>query len=473
MFLISVNLFTAILFVNILNAQVAGSLDLSFDPQDNYILSDVNESVQLPDGKIMVVGEFSNVGGNTNMNKIAKLNSNGTPATDFISSVSAPSLNSASFKLYCLALQSDGKVLIGGNFTNYSGFVRNKIVRIYQDGTIDSSFDPGSGFTGILSRVKDIKIQQDGKILVAGDFTSFNGNNLSGIIRLNQDGSLDSSFTPQTGIYQFQINSIDIQSDGKIIAGGPFAYIGSVNVRIVRFNNDGTIDSTFNPNANGSATNINRVLVQTDGKVLIAGQFSSLNGNQNIKNIARVDSNGIIDPDFIVGSNPGGMIHDIHLDANGKIVVVGTFATWNNSPSNRIVRLNSNGTFDSEFNSGNGTNNGIYCVTNQADGKYLIGGGFTQYNNIYRYSFARLNGDGTNDILDNYYNEYNSYPNPFNESLTIESGNIIQNISISDISGKIIFNKSNNLPIIKINTTDWKTGVYFIKVNNQTNKIIK
>jgi len=472
-FLISTNLFASIFFVNFLNAQVAGSIDLSFDPLDNYILSDVNESVQLPDGKIMCVGRFSSVGQNTNMKKIAKLNSDGTPATDFISSVAAPSLNSASFELNCLALQNDGKVLVGGNFTNYSDFVRNKIVRIYQDGTLDSSFDPGSGFSGILSSVKDLKIQQDGKILVAGNFTSFNGNNISGLVRLNQDGSLDNTFTPQTGIYQFQINSIDIQPDGKIIAGGPFAYIGSINVRIVRFNTDGTIDSTFNPNANGSATNINRVLVQTDGKVLIAGQFSSLNGNQNIKNIARVDSIGNIDPAFTADSNPGGMIHDIHLDPNGKIVVVGSFTTWNSSSANRIVRLNVNGTFDSGFNSGSGANNAIKCVTNQTDGKYLIGGGFIQYNNTSRYSFARLNGDGTNDILDDQFTNYNSYPNPFNELLIIESGNDIQDISISDITGKIVFNKSVNPPSVKINTIEWESGIYFIKVNKQTIKIIK
>jgi uncharacterized delta-60 repeat protein len=375
--------------------------------------------------------------------------------------------------MYCLALQDDGKVLIGGNFTNYNGYIRNKIARINQDGTIDLSFDPGSGFSNTLSSIKDIKIQQDGKILVAGDFTSYNGTNYSGIIRLNQDGSLDTSFIPQTGIYQFQINSVDIQADGKIIAGGPFAYIGTTNVRIVRFNIDGTIDPTFNPNANGSATNINKILIQPDGKVIIAGMFSSMNGNQSIKNITRVDTNGNIDAGFLVGSDPQGMIYDLHLDPNGKIVVVGSFTIWNSITAHRILRLNSNGTFDSSFNSGDGANNAINCVTNQADGKYLIGGTYSQYNSISRKGYARLNGNGTNDIIDNQITHFIAYPNPFNESIEIESESLIQDILVYDITGKTVFSESFNTSNLTVNTINWKSGVYFIKIENQTIKVIK
>lgn len=472
--LIRANSILALFFVNFLNAQIAGSLDLSFDPGlgVNSITSEVNESVQLPDGKIMLVGYFSSFGGDTNMNRIAKLNSDGTPATGFVSGASAPSLTNSSFRLYCLALQNDGKILIGGKFTHYDGYVRNCIARINQDGSIDPTFDPGTG-SGSLNDVMDIQIQPDGKILVAGKFWTFNGYNYSGLVRLNPDGSMDNSFVNDTGIYHFLINSISLQSDGKIIAGGDFAYVGTTNVRIVRFNTDGSVDPTFNPNANSSATNINRVLVQPDGKILIAGLFSSLNGNQNIKNITRVDANGVVDATFNPGANPGGMIYDIHLDANGKIVVVGFFTTWNNSPANRIVRLNANGSFDSSFNSGGGANNSIFCVTNQSDGKYLIGGAYGQYDNVSRKAFARLNGNGTNDILDNEFTQFITYPNPFNESLAIESENFIHDISVFDVSGKVVFSKSVNAHALKINTTKWKSGVYFIKMENQTIKVIK
>ena len=463
----------SLFFGNLLNAQIAGSLDLSFDPGAgvNSILSEVNESVQLPDGKILFVGYFSSFGGNTDMNRIAKLNSDGTPATGFISGVSAPSLPSSSFRLECIALQNDGKILVGGQFTEYDGYVRNCITRINQDGSIDPTFDPGSG-SGSWD-ILDIQIQPDGKILVAGEFLTFNGYNYSGLVRLNPDGTMDNTFVHDTGIYDFNINSISLQSDGKIIAGGPFAYIGTTNVRIVRFNTDGSIDPTFNPNANSSATNINRVLVQPDGKILIAGQFSSLNGDQNIKNITRVDSNGIVDATFNPGANPGGMILDIHLDANGKIAVVGSFTTWNNSPANRIVRLNANGSFDSGFNSGDGANNAIHCVTNQIDGKYLIGGVYSQYNNTSRKAFARLNGNGTNDIIDNQITHFIAYPNPFNESIEIESGSLIQDILVYDITGKTVFRESFNTSNLTINTINWKSGVYFIKVENQTIKVIK
>jgi uncharacterized delta-60 repeat protein len=323
-----------------------------------------------------------------------------------------------------------------------------------------------------LSSIKDIKIQQDGKILVAGDFTSYNGTNYSGIIRLNQDGSLDTSFIPQTGIYQFQINSVDIQADGKIIAGGPFAYIGTTNVRIVRFNIDGTIDPTFNPNANGSATNINKILIQPDGKVIIAGMFSSMNGNQSIKNITRVDTNGNIDAGFLVGSDPQGMIYDLHLDPNGKIVVVGSFTIWNSITAHRILRLNSNGTFDSSFNSGDGANNAINCVTNQADGKYLIGGAYSQYDNTSRKGFARLNSNGTNAVQDNQFTQFSVYPNPFKEIIEIKSESVFQNILITDITGKIVYS-NYGAPSFTVNTSEWLKGIYLIKKENQTVKIIK
>jgi hypothetical protein len=198
-----------------------------------------------------------------------------------------------------------------------------------------------------------------------------------------------------------------------------------------------------------------------------------MNGNQSIKNITRVDTNGNIDAGFLVGSDPQGMIYDLHLDPNGKIVVVGSFTIWNSITAHRILRLNSNGTFDSSFNSGDGANNAINCVTNQADGKYLIGGAYSQYDNTSRKGFARLNGNGTNDIIDNQITHFIAYPNPFNESIEIESGSLIQEILVYDITGKTVFSESFNTSNLTVNTINWKSGVYFIKIENQTIKVIK
>jgi hypothetical protein len=167
------------------------------------------------------------------------------------------------------------------------------------------------------------------------------------------------------------------------------------------------------------------------------------------------------------------MIFDIHLDANGKIVVVGSFTTWNNSPANRIVRLNASGSFDSSFNSGDGANSTIDCVTNQVDGKYLIGGTYSQYNGISRNGYARLNGNGTNDIIDNQITHFIAYPNPFNESIEIESESLIQDISVFDITGKTVFSESLNTSNLTINTMNWKSGIYFINVGNKFHKITR
>jgi uncharacterized delta-60 repeat protein len=465
--------------VNSSFSQIAGSLDLSFDPglgaTNGSALSarEVYASVVLPNSQIIVGGYFESFGGSTNHNRIAKLNADGTIDESFISSISSTN-TSSSFRVYCLALQDNGKLLVGGNFTHYNGYIRNKIVRINLDGTIDLSFDPGSGFAYSLSDVKDIKIQPDGKILVAGSFNSFNGYNYSGLVRLNEDGSLDNSFVPQTGGYTFSFNSIDIQTDGKIIAGGDFAYIGTTNVRVVRFNTDGSIDTSFNPNSTGSATNIEKILIQPDGKVLIAGFFSSFNSNQNIKNITRVDEFGIIDSDFNVGSGPSGFIYDLYLEPDGKILAVGSFTSWNSISQNRIARIKANGMYDSSFNIGSGATNAINCITKQPDGKYLIGGYFDSYGGQTRRRFARINGDNTSSIEQISESVSALFPNPTSGSFTIEFNSFQTHIvEIYNTVGKLIHTETitSKSAVINVNYFSSK-GIYLVKVYNNSGEII-
>src|SRR5690606_36450331 len=141
-------------------------------------------------------------------------------------------------------IQADGKIIVGGDFTSFNGTIINRIARLNTDGTLDTDFNPGTGFNyGVRSTV----IQVDGKIIVGGGFTSFNGTIINRIARLNTDGTLDTDFNPGTG-FSSGVYSTALQVDGKIIVGGDFTSFNGVSRgRIARLNTDGTLDTDFNP----------------------------------------------------------------------------------------------------------------------------------------------------------------------------------------------------------------------------------
>ena len=145
-------------------------------------------------------------------------------------------------------VQPDFKLLIGGGFTTYNGYSRNRLIRLNNNGSIDLTFDPHTGFN---AQVTALALQSDGKILVGGDFTTFNGVFRSHITRLDSDGSLDTAFNPGQGISNYgisypKINCISIQTDGKIIVGGNFDLYDSIPVHgLCRLNTNGSIDTSF------------------------------------------------------------------------------------------------------------------------------------------------------------------------------------------------------------------------------------
>ena len=135
--------------------------------------------------------------------------------------------------MYAVAIQADGKVLIGGEFTTVSGTSRNAIARLNGDGTLDTGFDPGAGAN---DWVKDVAVQPDGKVLIGGDFTTVNGTGRNRIARLNGDGTLDTGFDPGAGA-NYWVSAVAIQADGKVLIGGGFDTVdGTARKRIARLN---------------------------------------------------------------------------------------------------------------------------------------------------------------------------------------------------------------------------------------------
>jgi uncharacterized delta-60 repeat protein len=301
-----------------------------------------------------------------------------------------------------LALQPDGKILVVGNFTTVNGLPRTGVARFNSDGSLDASFNVGEilqqNGTGAIVNV--IALQADGKILIAGNFNTIAGTQRPTLARLNSDGSLDNSFVTGSSTTTFingSVNAVSVQPDGKILVGGDFniqTIVQGMTItrsNLVRYNSDGTYDATFNFNPPG---NVADIVVQPDGKIIIGGSFGS---------VARLNADGSVDATFtnltVVGNTVSAMI----LQPDGKIVVVGSFTTFGGVAQGYITRLNANGTLDTTFNAGNaGANNTINDVALTPDGKVVIVGRFTTYNGASASRVARLNADGSLDTTFNY-----------------------------------------------------------------------
>jgi uncharacterized delta-60 repeat protein len=388
--------FNGVTSIRILRLNSDGTLDTTFTTNigtgfGNNVFSLAIQS----DGKL-VIGSMSTIFNGVIVNFIVRLNSDGTRDTGIeISTAFSGNVNS-------IAVQSDGKLVIGSQSTTFNGATVNRIVRLNSDGTRDTTFTTNTG-TAFNNRVYSLAIQSDGRIVIGGQFTTFNGATVSRIVRLNSDGTRDTTFTTNTGTaFNGIVYSIAIQSDGKIVIGGDFTTFNGATVnRIVRLNTDGTRDTTFTTN-NGTAFNsiVYSIAIQSDGRIVIGGQFTTFNG-ATVSRIVRLNSDGTRDTTFTTntGTAFNSIVNSIGIQSDGKIVIGGQFTTFNDATVSRILRLNSDGTLDTTFTTNTGTafNGTVYSIAIQSDGKIIIGGGFTLFNGVTVNRIVRLNSDGIRD----------------------------------------------------------------------------
>jgi uncharacterized delta-60 repeat protein len=345
----------------------------------------INSTVIQADGKIIIGGDFTNYQG-VSANRIIRINSDGSKDDSFIVGTA---FNNT---IYSIALQSDGKIIISGDFTSYQGITTNRIIRLNSDGSKDTSFNIGTGINGTIF---SLLIQTDGKIMVGGGFTTYQGAAANRIIRLNNDGSKDTSFNLLTG-FNSTIKSMALQSDGKIVLGGNFtSYQNNSQNYIIRLNIDGSKDVSFN-SGTGFDNSILSIIIQPDEKIILGGNFTSFQGN-NINRIIRLNSDGSNDSSFNSGSGFDNSINSMILQTNGKIILGGAFLTYQGTTVNRIICLNNDGSKDSSFNSGIGFDNTINSILIQTDGKIILSGAFTNYKNSIENHIIRLNTDANKD----------------------------------------------------------------------------
>jgi uncharacterized delta-60 repeat protein len=361
-----------------------GQVDTSY--QANVLSPSYAAAVAVQsDGKILVGGAFAAVNGRASRS-IVRLNLDGTVDTSF-----APQLSGF---VHSITIQPDGKIVVGGGSTVVNGQIRNGINRLNQDGSVDKIFNNGTGTSGGNNVVYATALQSDGKILIGGDFDSVNDFFRSGIARLNTDGSFDSSFTGYAvppgfgGVY-----AIAVQQDHKIIAVGNFSEVngGSRNM-IVRYLQDGTVDQSFVVGVT-SGINVKSVVIQPDNRILICGSFSQINGVTKNK-VARLNPNGSLDGSF--GTSIPFAINStekLAIQADGKILIVGFFNQVNETSKSNLARLNPDGSLDNTFTA---ISNGQVINVVPSDSPIIVGG-FSQINSRDAFGVARLDNLGGYD----------------------------------------------------------------------------
>ena len=326
-----------------------GSLDPSFDPGTGTVGS-VYFVAEAPNGQIYLAGDFTSYNG-VALSGIARLNADGS-----IDPTYAVGTGADGKAVFALSGQVDGKLILGGRFTTFNGTARAGVVRLNPDGSVDNTFEPGTGVTGSSGNgtngVYDVVVQPDGRILLGGFFNAYNGVQSPGIVRVNTDGSLDTSFVVGNGVARGNFaQTVALQTDGKVIVGGNFIRFGNAAAPgIARLNTDGSIDTTFNAGAGaaGRTDVVYAAVVQTDGKVVVGGDFGTFNG-ATTDGIVRLNADGSVDPTFITNGGVGNSyVYALALQSDGGILLGGDFTTVGGFVSPGVARLDTNGNNESE-----------------------------------------------------------------------------------------------------------------------------
>ncbi|HVE58028.1 MAG TPA: FG-GAP-like repeat-containing protein [Pyrinomonadaceae bacterium] len=361
-----------------------GSFDAAFNGKANAAVSAI---FPLSDGKILISGDFSQYS-NVARNRIARINSDGTLDTTF-------NLNFGTGYVQIVAVQPDGKMIVNGTFTAVNGTPRIRLARLNADGSLDSSFEVGGGISN--AGVYRGAVLADGKILLAGSFTSYDGVPRNGILRLNSNGSLDPGFVPGIGGSSNEIFDMSLANDGKICIVGEIESANTVR----RLNADGSVDSTFNIGNTWTSGRMYAVLAQPDGKVLIGGSFDSIFINSTVQyRLFRFNADGSPDSTFVgqAGSSlSSGDVRAFELQNGNKILVGGDYPQLNGLFRGGIGRLNLDSSLDTSFAGffGSFTTPNVFCLL--PDGKIYVGGNFSAIGTSFKPFFARLNSDGSAD----------------------------------------------------------------------------
>lgn len=347
----------------------------------------------LSDGRVLVGGNFTSIsdGLNTSGANLAVVNSDGS--VDPIAGLTADN------SVNRITLDSVGRPLLAGAFSNVHSTARRRVARLNTDLSLDTSFDATDEFTLIAGAALDIFEEAGGSIMVTGAFSNFHttASGAAYAIRLTSSGAHDPSFSSDA---TSNIHRGYPLSNGELLFVGNFTSYGgtTLGAYAVRTFADGTRNETISYEASPNFS-FNPSELLNDGSLLVGS-----NGG-----IIRFNANGTRDPSFGLNGVTGALI--FHQDADGNILSGGSFTTVQGVSRNRILRTDASGQPDPLFVSGTGFNNSVRAIATAADGSIWIGGDFTTYNGTSVQRLVRLNGQTPttttpNNPIDDFYDLY-------------------------------------------------------------------
>ena len=349
----------------------------SFAP--DFFNSVVNAVGFQSDGRPIIAGRISNSSGEfASAGNIARLNLDGSVDPSFNAGGSGFDAD-----VEALAVLPDDRILVGGQFTEFNGTVVPRLTLLESDGTLVASFNAQLG-TGPNDNVLSLAVEPNGDLLIGGEFSEFNGVATEGLYRLSADGSAGAPlYLPFPTSWETEIHDIERLADGDLLVSGSFYISGSPNgfhSGVVRLNPDGTRDGSFDPgyglHASGSTNTIQRgyaIAPLPDSDWVFGGSFSAYDEN-NTNYLVRTEEDGDYDraaPSAIV--NP---IRALLAEPFGGILA----GSYKIQTGDTLVRLNPDWTFDSSFTRLGGPASSIYTLAHGPDGSLWVGGNFFQYN---------------------------------------------------------------------------------------------
>jgi len=339
---------------------------------------------------------------------------------------------------------SGGKYLwVGIDGASDEGNNARNVRRYNADFTLDETFTAPIFSDGSSGFVRDAVEQSDGKLVIVGHFTTINGTSVGKIARLNANGSLDSTFNFE-GSYDdrgFGNHALVLKllSDGSFLVGGTFANYNDASVsRLVKLNSDGSLNTSFSDTVT-LGDDVFAIHVLSSGKIYVGGNFTN--------KVIKLNSDGTTDDTFDVGTGFNNRVSSIEVDSNGKVVVGGWFNEYNGSPCSRgIVRLNADGTLDSSFETEgaglNDTEGVVQCLAIQSDGKIVVGGWFNEYDGNRQGHIIRFNTDGTKDstFVTGYgFGDDGSYEGQRVQDILLDNNKIICVGGLYNYGGKALY----------------------------------
>ena len=285
-----------------------------------------------------------------------------------------------------VAVQSDGLILVGGEFRTGDGSPGNYVTRLQPDGTVDPQFNPGDGPDVSVSA---FALQPDGKVLIGGGFFHVSGLLTVGVARLNADGTVDTNFVSALNSVSTSPRQMALQADGKVLV--------TDSAGLFRLLPNGALDPDFQPLLSYQLlTNVTETFQFTsvkalpDGTILVGGLFST-NGSP-YGGLLRLTTNGLLDPTF---SAPIPAVDAFAVKGDGTLMV--SVNETNSYNVHQLIHLNHDGSLNLDFQPTVALTGNVSNVKIQADGRTLVAGFFRQAGDLRRVGLARFNTDGSLD----------------------------------------------------------------------------